>query len=647
MQNNFTSTTEDEIQLSEVILSLWSHKLIIACSVIFGIFLSICYILNTDKEFTSSAIFKLPTKSSNDFALPGSVSGLAKMTGLGANFPGTSLPYDEVMGREFIEELNESVDFSGDSFFNNYNPNHKDPAWKVFAKNLIGWQQEINNVNEIIWQKITKKYKNSVDLKFTTDNALSVSVSHTNPFRSSEITNAIMLKIINDEKGRNKSNQDKQLEYLSQSLTDSLVYAEESLSKLKNFSVESSTLPAERFAVKTQKLDTLRVQLYRTSEIHDALEALSEVIELGPTEEVDYFNLRKKHPIVDQVEFRRVLGQNEIISSWNWPDKTIVDAVHKTLTERSRRLKAEVKIAQKEAVDAAKIVEEYVSLKREATNAEATHTVLIEQVKAQTMLAGYMPEQSKIFEYASAPLNASYPKPSNILPIGAAFGMFLGCILSFILASYRGVFYTQKNLISEAHARLNVKAKTLMLLRNIELIKITSRLQKKSLASLRNLAVEIHRNDNVQVLFTSLNSRLKSYDLAKALASYINTDNLNIALINFSTRQQESSSVSKLKTSELFLVKENISNITVLYPNNKFGTLEVIAQRDFQDQLLLLQSRFDLIFLSAENDDAISLASALNTQDTTHFVIARIKHTKSKALAKLRTLIPIQGFIYE
>ena len=121
MQNNFTSTIEDEIQLSEVILSLWSHKLIIACSVIFGIFLSIYYIHNTDKEFTSSAIFKLPTKSSNDFTLPGSVSGLAKMTGIGASFPGTSLPYDEVMGREFIEELNESVDFRGDNFFNNYN----------------------------------------------------------------------------------------------------------------------------------------------------------------------------------------------------------------------------------------------------------------------------------------------------------------------------------------------------------------------------------------------------------------------------------------------------------------------------------------------------------------------------------------------
>ena len=41
---------------------------------------------------------------------------------------------------------------------------------------------------------------------------------------------------------------------------------------------------------------------------------------------------------------------------------------------------------------------------RDAKVAEATYTVLIEQVKSQSLAAGFKPQTFKVFEYATEPL---------------------------------------------------------------------------------------------------------------------------------------------------------------------------------------------------------------------------------------------------
>mgnify|MGYP000371138293 CR=1 FL=1 len=62
------------------------------------------------------------------------------------------------------------------------------------------------------------------------------------------------------------------------------------------------------------------------------------------------------------------------------------------------------------------------------TIAEATYTVLIEQVKAQSMIAGYQPNRSQIFEYAAPPLKESTPNLKHSLIIGLILGLFFGTI---------------------------------------------------------------------------------------------------------------------------------------------------------------------------------------------------------------------------
>ena len=76
----------------------------------------------------------------------------------------------------------------------------------------------------------------------------------------------------------------------------------------------------------------------------------------------DYLQLRQKFPIVDQAEFRRVFGQNEIISSWSWPDASSVDAVYDTLSDRITMLQSDVNTSQKDAERSSAALETFARL---------------------------------------------------------------------------------------------------------------------------------------------------------------------------------------------------------------------------------------------------------------------------------------------
>ena len=97
----------------------------------------------------------------------------------------------------------------------------------------------------------------------------------------------------------------------------------------------------------------------------------------------------------------------------------------------------------------------------------------------------------------------------------------------------------------------------------------------------------------------------------------------------------------------MFTVVHSSENISILQPNNQVNTIDFIGKPDFYDLLKKLESYFDLIFISANNNDALCLASALNGREVTHISIVKLKRTKSQKLSELRSALPIQGLIYE
>jgi uncharacterized protein involved in exopolysaccharide biosynthesis len=646
MQDFLNSESNDDINLRELFVTLWAYKLFIAGTCALGVIISGYYALNAKKVFTSTAIFKLNQDNNSGISLsPGmeSIISLSKNSLLNNSI----LPTDQVSGRIFIEKLDTKLNFQADPYFNTYNPNAVDPIWKSLIKGAIGWHKPSSDTQEATWQGIIAVYSKNVVLDETKDGSVKIVARHSNPQRAAKIANVIMSTIISNAKDKKNAEQDKQLFYLSNTLAKALNDMELSQSRLKQFTLENSALPLESFNEGSLELDGLREQLSRTSELHEAVAALSLILRNKATDQKSYLALSLQFPIIDQVEFRRILGQNEIISSWSWPDARSVDTVFDTLTERISRLQSQIKTSQIDAARSSQALETYARLEREANISEATHTVLIEQVKAQSMIAGFQPDRTEIYEYAYPSMSPSAPNHSIILALGAVLGLLIGAVLSLVLALCRGVYYSKNSLLSGAQARLTASIRDLLPLRNKSLNDINKMLMKKPRAVLRDLAVEIHKSTATQVVVTSSRAKLTGNDVARALASYMQSDTMTVAVIDFSSRAKKQDIDCKRLSVGSFVVVESASHVSILRPNDDLAAVELLSQRNFWENTQSLNSTFDLVFLCADNGDGVSLLSAVEEQKTFHITLARTKKTKSANLVQMRSLLPIQGLLYD
>ena len=645
MQDLRNSKLDDEIDLHKFFIALWAHKLFIICTFVISILCTGYYLFNVEKQYTSTAIFEL--KTNNDVALGGELAALANLANISNRGNQSLVSIDKIAGRIFIEELDAELNFQADPYFNTYNPNYVEPSWKSYIKHITGLRKASINIQEAIWQSIVKKYSKNVNLDHTSGGPTRIKVTHINADRAAEIANAIMLKFLNDlKKSAIKKNND-QLSYLSNTLANSLGELETSQYKLKDFKLKNSALPIENLAVEVLQLDKLRSQFTKTTELYEAMSALSLMLKKKTTEQENYLALRQQFPIVDQVEFRRVLGQNEIINSWSWPDVRSVIAVLNTLTERKNRLSSEINASHTDIMRLNSFAETYASLQRENKIAEATYTVILEQVKAQSIFAGFQPDNFEIFEYASASINPSAPKRSLILILGAILGLFLGAIVSLIFAMSRGVYYSKNSLRANVRARFTASVRSIMPMRKKNLDSIKNMLVGKPRSILRDITIEIHKSASTEVVVTSSRAKLTSNDAARALASYMQSNTQKIAVLDFSSKAKAYDIDDKRLSIGSFDVVEKTDNISVLRPSDDLVAMELLSQKDFWENTKSLGSTFDLVFLCADNADAISLLSALEGQKIFHITLARTKKTKSANLMHMHSLLPIQGLLHE
>ena len=141
MQNIPNLNSKDEIDLRELFIALWAYKLFIACACALGIVFGGYYALNAEKEFTSTAIFKIDQSKSGGISLGGELGVLANLAGFGGGIAASILPTDQVTGRIFIEKLDAKLNFQADPYFNTYDPNSIDPLWKSVIKRAVGWKK--------------------------------------------------------------------------------------------------------------------------------------------------------------------------------------------------------------------------------------------------------------------------------------------------------------------------------------------------------------------------------------------------------------------------------------------------------------------------------------------------------------------------
>ena len=417
----------DEIDLHEFFFILWSHKILIAIITGLFIFASGYYSLTAQKIYTAKAVFEIKQNNPPNLSFSGEFGALASLAGIsGAKSSGSDVLLERLMEREFILQASENLSLENDPFFLPNDADKKDPLWKAILKNFIGLQKSNRDDRAIVEQTIQKNYLEYVNISTTSAGAIGISVTlnpKLQPNMPTKLWNKRQTVAKEDEQSK-----EERLSYLAETLADAIQDMEAAQQEIKNYTLSNSAAAQENFILGSLRLDTLREEKKETVEYIATLKKIRKLVQSGNLNRSEYESLKTGSPLVDDISFRRILGMSETISVWNWPSLETIDSISITLTDRVNRLNVEIKDLEQSAKAYATSAEDQAKLLRDVKISEATFSVLTEQVKSQTLVAGFKPETFTVFAYATPPLEPSFPNRNLTLIIGTGLGVLTGLV---------------------------------------------------------------------------------------------------------------------------------------------------------------------------------------------------------------------------
>lgn len=462
---NDHSNDEDEIDLRELSLAIWSNWKTVAGATCVSAAFAIAFAVVKEPRFTAEAVFELKGTSSGP-RIPSEYAGLAAVAGINLGKDGTKGVFDRVAGRDFIQRLSGDVELESDPFFS-------PPKAQISPFSIGGVRLALGLVSddELSWsasETVTNAYRDAVTVTETKNGSVKVSVEHPEPSRAAVIANAIVERVTTELAQEAKKEQKDTLTYLSDQLADALAEMEATKKAVADFALANSLASPTAFAARSEAMFKLREDLRRAKEMSEAVSELTTTMTGSASLTTDdYRLLRLKSPIIDDVDFRRLVGVPEALDAWQWPPMARLADFESTLRDRIARIERSITELRNEAELYAASTEELAALEREAKVAEATYSVLIEQVKAQSLIVGFQSNMATIYQSATAPERPSSTGKRLIVSLGIILGAFVGVGLALVSALRGGKIYSSDTIFRATGAPLALKIPSLSRLKGM------------------------------------------------------------------------------------------------------------------------------------------------------------------------------------
>jgi hypothetical protein len=334
-----------------------------------------------------------------------------------------------------------------------------------------------------------------------------------------------------------------------------------------------------------------------------------------------------------------MLGMSETISAWTWPSLETTQAASLTLRDRIKRLDGDISNIEDNAKIYASSAEALAKYKRDAKIAEATYTVLIEQVKSQTLAAGFKPDTFKVFEYATAPLNPSYPKQSLILVIGAACGLVIGCLMSFLNSLRRGVYYTKSSIIAEAQTTLVLKTSPFRRISSWSISKIYNQLSERRIIELDETEIALANKKLIYVLNSG--GRATASGIARIIAAKSSYSGRKILLCDVSGLSKSDTGKQIKKNISGISIAEEEDNLDVLLGYDGSNASSFFTSSNFKNNIENFLSLYDQIYICTGNEESIAGLIALKPFSPTIVLLSRLRRTLKTNIRKIVAVQPI------
>lgn len=449
------STADDEIDLKELFFALWAGKIWVTVSTFTCACLAVVYALSVTPEFQAKSVFELKSVGGGS-NLSGQLGGLASLAGINVGGKSDGAVLDRLAGRDFVERLADDVALLDDPF---YAP-AEDPggfSLRGAIRGLLVGDAYTSGSSKDVIDDVFEVYSETVVVSATSNGSYEVVVTHEDPARAAEIANAIVERLVSETSGEKRAEDLARLNYLSQQLAEAATLMEGTSQAVSEFALANSLSATGAFAQRSEEIYQLNEQRRRSLEMIAAVRDIVELLRGTPTPDGGAYDvLKQSHRILEDVEFRRLLGVSESLTQWQWPRLERLTASLDVLDERVARSESRLVELNREAERYAKSSEQLMILKRDAAVAEATYQVLIEQVKAQSLVSGFEGETVRIYQSATPPAKASAPKKTLIVALGIVLGGFVGAVAVLVRSVRSGRLYTRTAVRDAVRSNLEV-----------------------------------------------------------------------------------------------------------------------------------------------------------------------------------------------
>ena len=644
------SENGNQISLSEIFAIIWAHKLLIAACILIAISFGSQRISQMERLYTAKVIFKLQDNSNNSSitAQSSELGALASIAGLsGLTSSTTDILLERMQNREFILNASQYLLLENDKFFNTYNQQPVDKTQSSKIKTLLGIKGDKRNRDHSLYvtNQIVNNFLSNVKAVKTEADAIKISFSHAEPQMAAIYANGVMefvKELVTNEK---VAASEEKLAYLSETLADALQDVASSGETLKNFLLNNNIRAEESFVFSSFSLDKLRMERAEVAEIFSVLKIIRIFVEKENLDASSYRKLRADYPLIDAIKFRQILGMSETISDWTWPSIGTIDAVLATLSNRLQRIDVQISEFEEEAEIYAKSSEELERLRRDSKIAEAAYTVLLEQIKAQTVLAGFTPDAFKIFEYATPPLYPSYPKTNVILAILFLLGLLFGIVLAFLNALRRDVFYSKSALINETQPSCSLNLKKLRKISRKPISEINERISNFKVPELDEATIILSKRDIIFVVNTG--SRVSAIGMSNILATHSALTGKNVALIDMTQKQKDNNNENQDDKNFNLSFGASEFGVSTLNLSDNINKTSFFTSKDLVKKLTESLLKFDQIFICTHDKEIFLNLSAVEPLAHSLVILSRINKTHKKYIRRLKQKSSVEILFHE
>lgn len=431
-----------KFDLPDILMMFWGNALLIMSGTVLGGILSVYFAFFVAvPEYTASSRFELSAaEASSPLSQAG---GLASLAGL--SLPATNSEADKLRDRilsiTFVKDVFEAAEFRTDPVFNTYLAEPSTLS-KVISF-LLRQGGSVDPSDYDIQVAAKESLRNRLNIEIAEYGIITLSVSHLDPKRASQVANVIVDHALADMLTRSKIATRASLDHYSSELLGVRARLDAANAAVRDYAISNNLQSAEVLSRTSSQLTQLRAEIAELEQLKHTIAGLADY--QASDFEGDAF--ATLYPLATSIQFRRLFGWGNDPATWQYPTSSDITASLDANADQLRNLRQNLTLLQEQARASGNDALELQRLERDVAVQLSVYQSVISQFEANSIFSGFEQESGTIIEPALQPRRPSSPRKALLLALGLSLGFFGAFLVVFVRALKREKIFKAAEII--------------------------------------------------------------------------------------------------------------------------------------------------------------------------------------------------------